>query len=308
MQNAIHLTDRDERILVALADYRYLTLDLLSRLIGEPGSTEKATGADGKSRPKSYGFGVQGLAKRLRRLRHVDYVTLLPNPVTVRGFPFKSPPAVYGLANAAIEILAGNDPHVRQQLRAEIRNNSSLKDHTITHDLLRAYFHVALELSSKANGVALAWFRGREKGFETPDDESIEQSHIYPDSWFILRRDGRERHFALEVDMATANVAPNQSRRTSIRSKMLTYCHHKAEGFQIIWLTKAKKRPTRIRREDAMMALARELVGEAHSDFFLWLNEDDIPLHKPDTLITENLFSCAYEDDHGHALFPYLES
>ena len=165
--------------------------------------------------------------------------------------------------------------------------------------------------------VRLEWTQGKENRILVPNPWSgPEYVGILPDSRFTLTQGSRRLNFALEVDMSSANVNPRTLNRTSIRKKMELYLairndpaprdQHQLGQFQVIFLTRQKDRETSIRREDAMMLLARMLLSSDHSDFFLWLNEADIPLEDPKKLLSDYLFSCAYSTEHYHSLFPHM--
>lgn len=298
----LSLTTRDEQIVQIIADYRFMTAELLFALTRTEPSPEKALGADGKTRPRRYGFGMSGLDRRLRRLTQENYLTRFQVNDIPGSLIGVSRPFIYGLGPKAIDLLAPDDAEVRHELRAGIRANRDGRSLTLRHDLLRSTFHTCLVLGAKRLGLGIAWTQDRIKGLEH------DGKHQYPDAFFSLTKDGRNRSFVLEVDMSTANIDPSVQKRTTIRNKMEAYLENKTEDFQLLWLTRPRNLPEGYRgviREDAMMELYRSLAPN-HNDFMLWLNGRDIPLDKPETLITENLFSCAYETDHGHALFPHL--
>ena len=316
-EKRVNLTVRDEQIVARVAEYRFLTTELLFALFREEGSPEKKQGRDGKERPKHYGFGHDALRKRLYRLANAGYLqrfryTDIP---AIRGYG--SSPSIFGIDISAISLLASDDTRLRSFLRQQVRANSDLRSHALRHDVLRSKLHVALERSCMDGRVRLEWTQGKENRILVPNPWSGPAVvGILPDAQFTLTQGSRRLTFCLEVDMSSANINPRTLNRTSIRKKAELYLaikndpelrsQHHLDKFQVIFLTRQKERETSIRREDAMMLLARMLLSSDHSDFFLWLNEADIPLEEPKKLLSDYLFSCAYSTEHYHSLFPHM--
>ncbi len=224
------LKERDREILSLVHEHRFLTTDLIWRLMrdGDPEPLEYEVGKDGKNRPKTYGFGEKALYKRLQALfqggflaRH--YVT--DQPI---GGSHGLPRAVYGLglkAAAPVAELVGVTPdEIRQIVEA-----NKVKSPFLRHALEVAKFKVTLMLACRGSQgrVSLTfWEQGmclRDYVSGRNEDGDEERVSVYPDAFFGLSVQGKGlSHYFLEIDRGTMSIVA-ASNKPDIRKKVIGY-------------------------------------------------------------------------------------
>jgi hypothetical protein len=232
------LTERDEQILVLLYRYRFLTAELLWHLIHAKGYNPEPAGVrgqDGKVRPQTYGFGLQALYKRLRKLHTaglIDRQYLYPGiRTTLQG----APAAVFSLFPKSAPVLSAILKLEAPTVRAGIRR-SAVETPYLRHELGISRFRAILELASAKNPDRLElvdWRQGRELGGKvTVRQEGNPKGgySVYPDAAFsLLFPTGQRKLFFLEFDRGTEPLVAHAS-RSNLRDKFIGYYHYRKSG------------------------------------------------------------------------------
>jgi hypothetical protein len=218
-----------------------LTLELLWHLLqpdDQNHSIGHAVGADGKKRPKRYGFGQQALSKRLRQLFHAGYVERHYPTNQPMGRGDGAPRAIYGLgarSAATLEERAGVPAH---EIRRVVERNH-VTSPFLRHSVEVARFRVTLELACRQRQDAvrlLFWEQGESlRDYVEFTDHWNQQQRlpVYPDAFFGLELpNGKRKHYFLEIDMGTEPIA-SRTPRSDIRSKLIAYCvYRKSKRFR----------------------------------------------------------------------------
>lgn len=225
------LKDRDYEILSLIHAHRFLSLELIWRLLGagdDAADAEFAIGADGKKRPTRYAFGEQALSKRLKQLFHARYLERHYITDQPMGRGHGVPRAIYGLGPKCPIVLERRTGIPAGTFRRIVESNS-VRSPFLRHALELAHFHVALELACRqsADRVRLLfWEQGDVlRDFVVVANEHGEEERIpvRPDAFFGIEVEGKGRaHFFLEIDRGTEPILSSKD-RTSIRQKLLGY-------------------------------------------------------------------------------------
>jgi hypothetical protein len=210
---ALTLRDRDLRILHLIYQHRFLDMELLSAFVTEERESEsQAPGADGKRRPRRYGFGEKALYKRLRQLAEARY--LEPHQALARpmGRGFGGARTAFGLGRASAEAVAAQQGVTIAQV-GEIVEANRVKAPFIQHALAVARFRVVLELACQASDGRvrlLFWEQGNilQDWVWGEDWEGEERKFsVYPDAFFGIEVEGKGRaHYFVEMDMGTMPI------------------------------------------------------------------------------------------------------
>jgi hypothetical protein len=230
---ALTLRDRDLRILHLIYQHRFLDMELLSAFVTEERESEsQAPGADGKHRPRRYGFGEKALYKRLRQLAEARY--LEPHQALARpmGRGFGGARTAYGLGRASAEAVAAQEGVTIAQV-GEIVEANRVKAPFIQHALAVARFRVVLELACQASDGRvrlLFWEQGNilQDWVWGEDWEGEERKFsVYPDAFFGIEVEGKGRaHYFLELDRATMPIVAKGD-RSDIRKKIFGYWYYR---------------------------------------------------------------------------------
>ena len=208
-------------------------MELLSAFVTEERESEsQAPGADGKHRPRRYGFGEKALYKRLRQLAEARY--LEPHQALARpmGRGFGGARTAYGLGRASAEAVAAQEGVTIAQV-GEIVEANRVKAPFIQHALAVARFRVALELACQASDGRvrlLFWEQGNilQDWVWGEDWEGEERKFsVYPDAFFGIEVEGKGRaHYFLEMDRGTMPIVAT-GERSDIRKKIIGYWHYR---------------------------------------------------------------------------------
>lgn len=223
------LKPRDLEILSAVHQHRFLTTDLIWRLVRDDGhgSLDYGIGKDGKKRPTSYGFGLKALYKRLAMLhkggflaRH--YVTDQPY-----GASHGSPRAVYGLGFKAVPPVADFIGASLNEVRRLVEANE-VKSPYLRHALEVSSFRITLTLACRESHGQINlmfWEQGiqlRDSVIGKSQEGSEERFPVYPDAFFGLSVHGRRLSYFLEIDRGTMPIVAS-SARSDLRKKFIGY-------------------------------------------------------------------------------------
>lgn len=228
---------RDRSILQYVADYRFMSIELLAALIVAPPVPGR-----------TYGFSESALRARCQKLRDNDFLTwqFLHDLPTGRGLHTKRP-AVYSIGPAALDVLEEEFGFSREQLKQSLEKNK-LSSMFLRHFLMISKFHVCLELACRqtADGGIDSGFAGDFSGVtvelgtwlqdglvdrvRVTVGDVVETIPVVPDAVFnlvIRKSDGSVtvKHFALEADRGTMPMR-------SITKKATGYWHYIRQGLQ----------------------------------------------------------------------------
>lgn len=186
------LTDRDNDIVRAVADLRFMTRDQISRLLF-PALAESVC------------------KRRLTLLYHGGFLDRLHLPVAAA---YGSSKAVYYLDQAGVRLLWQQQRLTIPWRRRDGKREIFFLDHTLDiNDVC-----VAVTLTSRRHNLDLEWLDERElrrrgvvERFRGHDGR---RTVILPDAYFALGREGLADGFALEVDRATV---PEKRMRARMR-------------------------------------------------------------------------------------------
>lgn len=228
---------RDRSILQYVADYRFMSIELLAALIVAPPVPGR-----------TYGFSESALRARCQKLRDNDFLTwqFLHDLPTGRGLHTERP-AVYSIGPAALDLLEEEFGFSREQLKQSLEKNK-LSSMFLRHFLMISKFHVCLELACRqtADGGIDSGFAGDLSGVtvelgtwlqdglvdrvRVTVGDVVETIPVVPDAVFnlvIRKSDGSVtvKHFALEADRGTMPMR-------SITKKATGYWHYIRRGLQ----------------------------------------------------------------------------
>ncbi len=222
---------RDRSILQYVADYRFMSIELLAALIVAPPVPGR-----------TYGFSESALRARCQKLRDNDFLTwqFLHDLPTGRGLHTERP-AVYSIGPAALDFLEEEFSFSREQLKQSLEKNR-LSSMFLRHFLMISKFHVCLELACRQTaevGIDAAgttveigtWLQdGLVDRVRVMIGEVAETIPVVPDAVFNLvvrQPDGAiyVKHFALEADRGTM---PSRS----ITKKATGYWHYIRQKLQ----------------------------------------------------------------------------
>jgi hypothetical protein len=237
---ALTLRDRDLQILHLIFEHRFLDMELLSAFVTTDAEGEsQAPGADGKRRPRKYGFGEKALYKRLRQLTEAKY--LHPHQAMARpiGRGFGGARIAYGLGRKSVEIVAETEGLDIPQVR-EIVEANKVKAPFIQHALSIARFRVILELAcQQSDGKVrlMFWEQGNilQDWIWGADWEGEERKFsVYPDAFFAVEVVGKGRaHYFLEMDMGTMPIVRSGD-TSDIRKKIYGFAYYRKANRQAI--------------------------------------------------------------------------
>lgn len=235
---ALTLRERDLQILHLVYEHRFLDMELLSAFVTTAADGEsQAPGADGKHRPRKYGFGEKALYKRLRQLSEAKY--LQPHQAMARsmGRGFGGARIAYGLGRASAEIVAEAEGLTVAQVRETVEANK-VKAPFIEHALHVARFRVILELAcqqSEGKVRLMFWEQGNilQDWIWGEDWEGEERKFsVYPDAFFALAVAGKGRaHYFLEMDMGTMPIVRSGD-ASDIRKKVFGFAYYRKANRQ----------------------------------------------------------------------------
>ncbi len=228
---------RDRSILQYVADYRFMSIELLAALIVAPPVPGR-----------TYGFSESALRARCQKLRDNDFLNwqFLHDLPTGRGLHTERP-AVYSIGPAALDLLEEEFGFSREQLKQSLEKNK-LSSMFLRHFLMISKFHVCLELACRqtANGGIDAGVAGDLSGMtveigtwlqdglvdrvRVTVGDVVETIPVVPDAVFnlvIRKSDGSVtvKHFALEADRGTMPMR-------SITKKATGYWQYIRRGLQ----------------------------------------------------------------------------
>ncbi len=231
---ALRLRDRDKLILQLIYKHRFLDMELLSAFVTDtPEDAEQSVGADGKRRPRKYGFGEKALYKRLRQLAEARFIE--PHQAMSRpiGRGFGGARIAYGLGRASVEVIAEQEGLTIAQVRELVEANK-VKAKFIEHALAIARFWVILELACEQSGGRVRlmfweqgdmlrdWVEGKDWNGEN------RKFSVDPDAFFALEVAGKGKaHYFLEMDRGTMPIVRTRE-GTEIRKKIFGYAYYKA--------------------------------------------------------------------------------
>ena len=201
----IMLTERDQEVIRRVFEHRFLRSTHLTTLL--PGSQQQ-------------------LLRRLQLLYHHGY---LDRPqAQLDYYRHGSRPMVYGLGNHGMNFLESEDGVPSRKLDWTAHNRSITR-YFIEHTLAVADAMVALELSSRAQGIEfLDYQRQRKQPFKwsvSPHKNGLatEEVGVIPDQVFGLKIGGARRWFFLEADRATMPVERSNFKQSSFVRKLIAY-------------------------------------------------------------------------------------
>ncbi|MEP0826924.1 MAG: replication-relaxation family protein [bacterium] len=216
---------RDIKILETVYDYRYMSVELLVALLGEPPDPDR-----------QYGFSESALRARCQKLRMHGYLKwqFLHDLPTGRGY-HTARPAVYSLGPAAIPTISERNGIEQNELRTIIKRNT-VGSFFLRHSLGISKFRVCLTLACREtqktnasqDGKTIeigAWFQEGLNDKVTVLTEGVPETiPVAPDAFFslIVTEPGGKRkvsHFALEYDRGTMPM-------TDIVRKARGYWHY----------------------------------------------------------------------------------
>ena len=224
------LRTRDMEILSAVHQHRFLTTDLIWRLVrdGGPGSLDYIIGKDGRKRPKLYGFGLKALYKRLALLHKAGFLARHYVTDQPYGASHGSPRAVYGIGSEAAPPLADHLGMPVHEIRDIVEANR-VKSPYLRHALEVAKFRITLALActlSEGRIQLIFWEQGvklRDSVLGTNEQGRSERYSVYPDAFFAISiGQGRRAHYALELDRGTMPIVAS-SNRPDLRKKIIGY-------------------------------------------------------------------------------------
>jgi hypothetical protein len=266
----LRLTDRDRELLLALHEYRYLSLVQAERLLFP---------------------SAQTTARRIRRLERAGYVSTFAAPGVTGRFA--------ALARSGAELVAHTfgaglpDP---RESRASLRRPQDYL--FLRHFHMVTDLRIALKAACDRGGVQLLGFLpeylasrnadGRLSKHirgEAPGDEraGCRIAHV-PDGVFALSRGTTGALFFLEADRGTEVIG--DPRRGVLR--MIAFylallkdggfqryqeefaCPEPFKGFRVLFVTTSKDRVQNIREAGARLA-----VGSEHAKRFIWLSTSE---------------------------------
>lgn len=231
------LKERDREILLLVHEYRFLTTDLIWRLLrnDDSGSLEYSLGKDGKRRPTTYGFGEKALYKRLQALFHAGYLArhyVTDQPI---GGSHGSPRAVYGLGPKSAPLVAELSGTTTQDVRRVVEANR-VKSPFLKHALGVATFRAALNRACLQSGGTVGlthWEQGTKLAdyAEGVNEEGVTQRFsVYPDAFFALSvTDKGVSHFMLELDRGTMPIV-SATTKPDLRKKFIGYRLYRESG------------------------------------------------------------------------------
>ena len=205
------LTERDLAIFDALECYRFLTSDLICRLI--QGSPDK-------------------IRRRLQLLFHDGYVDR-PDVQIKLYQPTTNDPFIYALGGKGVKALRAYDgAHIG--IRGITNRNKTAKRPYIQHSLAIAEVITAFECCAGDDFIPQSQLMPHTDNSRTPhwrvmlDTENAsgqrEGLGVVPDNAFGLSgKDGKTRYFFLEADNGTMPVTRTGPRQTSLLQKVRAY-------------------------------------------------------------------------------------
>ena len=202
------LTARDLAIFDALERYRFLTSDLICRLI--EGSADK-------------------IRRRLQLLFHDGYIDR-PDVQIKLYQPTTNDPFIYALGAKGAQALR-NYGSTRAGIRGLTNRNKTSGRPYIQHSLAIAEVMTAFEKSAREQFIPQARFISKGERSRTPHWQvtinagtSPETLGVVPDHAFgLCGADGKERYFFLEADNGTMPVTRTGPRQTSLLQKVRAY-------------------------------------------------------------------------------------
>lgn len=276
----IQLTDRDADILKALHKYRFLTTDHLQTLTG----TESRW----------------GMNKRLRLLYDHKYIDRPKAQAAIFSHADKRP-TVYALGNAGAKLLSERYGVAMPPSVYWTEKNRRVRERHIEHTLGISDFMVEIEalcqaapdlhLISQEDILALSPVETRRAKYplrwKTHVDYNGKRHEIMilPDYVFGLRsKDGRERHYFVEIDRGTMPVTRRDITQTSYARKVLSYAdtferglalrRFGMTGFQVLTVTTS---PARIQTIQDAIANLSGMSFSANTFLFKSKSDPQIP-------------------------------
>lgn len=213
--------DGDATLLTNLADYRYLTTEMLTTLTGR---------------------SVKALQRRLRKLFDGGYLGRIPFKSGKVGYPST---VIHVLKPKGA--LKASEISGRKVIATPLKNEN--REYQLAHHLLVSHFHVILEVACKAHPTVslLGWKEGREiYRTVTNQEDGVEVRYpVAPDGFFGLqdssRPEGQQRsYFFFEADRSTMSHATFQKKLKGYlalwKSKKQESLY-KIKGFRVLTIT-----------------------------------------------------------------------
>ena len=241
VSNSIQITERDEQIMLALYQYRFLDSRQIAKLVRSDSDW---------------------LLRRIRKLFDHGYIDRPPSQILGRNRPM-----VYAIADNGIEFLNGKH-HVgitkrwRDKNRTvglfQIEHTLESAEQVITFQRA-AYERPATTFLAQQFLLDFVPYQKNGHALALPAkvrwNSVLEDTSIVADAFFGLRHTDKDevfRYYLLETDRGTEPIDRSDFRQSSIKKKMLTYAdiiakkpHVKRLGidhFQVLFVTTSEQR------------------------------------------------------------------
>jgi len=263
------ITERDVAILRAIARYRFLTAELVHRIVG------------GSER---------GVRNRLRNLGALAYLVRLQGLVTE--------PCAYGLGNRGARLLSDCGVEINDKLDWAAKNDTTR--HFLAHTLAVAEAMLHFQAAAEIDALCLTDHDDLLRDMPEPTrmarypfcmrvtvrlGAEVMSIPAVPDRLFSLRyHDGTRHNFALELDRGTMDIWANRlAHKSSFRRKLIAYCSARQEkrhtqlwgfnSFRVLTVTTGEER---IRN---MIEAQRRVAPECPPGFFLYSTMERLTRH-----------------------------
>jgi len=276
---AMILTGRDREVLVALWNYRFLTIEALTGLFGSRRS----------------------LYRRMARLFHNGYVTkrfLFEKPIGIG-----SPQDIFLLDREGARAL-----ELDAQMRRKVENRLGVARRHIKHSLALSRFQVVLDLAIEGSkGLALDFFSPDMEDRATAVRVAVgdEEVTVWPDATFRVLTEDLAYTYLVEIDQAERKRSRLEQRFKAYwtfvrRERELLKKTRGATGAFVIFVGPNEGQTAHLRR------VAVEDTGiPAGNPSFLFLNEQKLSLTRPRDLLTNKI--CQLADGTPRRLVPTPE-
>ena len=230
------ISERDRDILRLVYQHRFLDTELLWYLIREKDEEpEYGLGADGKRRPRTYGFSRKALYKRLKQLTDAKCLKGLQSLPQRVGRGFGGARIAYGLGPKSASVLSETLGAPQAAIKDIVAANQ-VGAPFIQHALEVARFRVVLQLACRGTGgrvKLLFWEQGisLRDWIEGEDIDGGERRFsVYPDAFIGIEAMGNGRaNYFLELDRGTMPIASSGD-AADIRKKVFGYMLYRKAG------------------------------------------------------------------------------
>ncbi len=209
----MQITDRDVTILDAVCDMRFLTSDQIQLLL----------------------FSASTASSCRRRLSLLFHNALLDRMLVPMKNAFGSTRAVYMLARKGAQFVA-------RARGAEVRDLDWRPDKLdrellfIRHTLAINDFRIMLTLAANAKNTTMEWtdertLRRRDaKDYVDDPKNNGQRLAVVPDGYFLLKIDGHDNAFALELDRGTVEEKPFKAKIRALGQWKFTGAYERRYG------------------------------------------------------------------------------